>query len=400
MGSGGFKQNLNKLVGKKPKAPKELSYAEYKKEYENNHKQFEQMMDSNLIDDINKIENNPNPTVGNINDIIKKYKEKAKTRHIINFERLFYQKLGEFYIQQYFMTKGFDIFKYISNIVSNKKLNLSDEEKKDCKLVEERFQKEFDIDLKSVIIDLNNANLTFLQDLQYKGICDDFIYHLDSQPNILTIIITPKLFEKNNLIIELGKVLQYSPQLQIVNIIINPKDKMGKLMEDFGFDGLYYNLFYKLIYGISENKNIKSLCIHSIKDYNLVLAPEISNLIIKKLQSETLTFFHFGNIIISGNFNRKFGYQLLSTRSLLFLSLHLKNLNKDFLEKFKSVFNQNKSLIAVSLTSRKYLMNKKEKKNFVDEIKKNNNKINLLNLGKLTFVTYDENIKEESSTNK
>ena len=400
MGSGGFKQNLNKLVGKKPKAPKELSYAEYKKEYENNHKQFEQMMDSNLIDDINKIENNPNPTVGNIDDIIKKYKEKAKTRHIINFERLFYQKLGEFYIQQYFMTKGFDIFKYISNIVSNKKLNLSDEEKKDCKLVEERFQKEFDIDLKSVIIDLNNANLTFLQDLQYKGICDDFIYHLDSQPNILTIIITPKLFEKNNLIIELGKVLQYSPQLQIVNIIINPKDKMGKLMEDFGFDGLYYNLFYKLIYGISENKNIKSLCIHSIKDYNLVLAPEISNLIIKKLQSETLTFFHFGNIIISGNFNRKFGYQLLSTRSLLFLSLHLKNLNKDLLEKFKSVFNQNKSLIAVSLTSRKYLMNKKEKKNFVDEIKKNNNKINLLNLGKLTFVTYDENIKEESSTNK
>ena len=106
MGSGGFKQNLNKLVGKKPKSQKELSYAEYKKEYENNHKQFEQMMDSALIDDINKIENNPNPTVGNINDVIKKYKEKAKSRHIKNFERLFYQKLGEFYIQQYFLTKG------------------------------------------------------------------------------------------------------------------------------------------------------------------------------------------------------------------------------------------------------------------------------------------------------
>ena len=75
-------------------------------------------------------------------------------------------------------------------------------------------------------------------------------------------------------------------------------------------------------------------------------------------------------------------------------------MNKDLLEKFKSVFNQNKSLIAVSLTSRKYLMNKKEKKNFIDEIKKNNNKINLLNLGKLTFITYEENIKEESSTNK
>ena len=398
MGSGGFKQNLNKLVGKKPKSQKELSYAEYKKEYENNHKQFEQMMDSALIDDINKIENNPNPTVGNINDVIKKYKEKAKSRHIKNFERLFYQKLGEFYIQQYFLTKGFDIFNYISKIVANKKLNLSDDEKKDCKLVEERFQKEFDTDLKSVIVDLNNANLVFLQDLQYKGICDDFIYHVESQPNILTIIITPKLFEKNNLIIELGKVLQYSPQLQIVNIIINPKDKMGKLMEDFGFDGLYYNLFYKLIYGISENKNIKSLCIHSIKDYNLVLAPEISNLIIKKLQSETLTFFHFGNIIISGTFNKKFGFQLLSTRSLLFLSLHIKNLNKEFLDRFKLIFNQNKSLIGVSLTSRKYLMNKKERKNYIEEIKKVNNKINLIYLGKLTFVTYEENIKEESST--
>ena len=43
-------------------------------------------------------------------------------------------------------------------------------------------------------------------------------------------------------------------------------------------------------------------------------------------------------------------------------------------------------------------MSKKEKKNYVEDIKKINNKINLLYLGKLTFVTYDENIKEESST--
>ena len=398
MGSGGFKQNINKLVGKKPKVEKELSNAEYKKEYENNHKKFEQMMNSAIIDDINRIENNPNPTIGNITDVIKKYEDQAQRKHIKNFERVFYQKIGEFYIQQYFLTKGFDIFKYVSNIVTNKKLDLTDEEKKDCKSVDERFQKEFDTDLKSVIIDLNNVNLNFLQDLQYKGICDDFIYHVDSQPNILTIIITPKLFEKKNLIIELGKVLQYSPQLQIVNIIINPKDHMGKIMEGFGFDGLYYNLFYKLIYGISENKNIKSLCIHSIKDYNLVLAPEISNLIIKKLQSETLTFFHFGNLIISGEFNRKFGFQLLSTRSLLFLSLHIKILNKDFLEKLKTILYQNKSLVAISLTSRKILMNNKEKKTFIEDVKKNNNKINLIHLGKLTFVTYEDKIKEESST--
>jgi hypothetical protein len=398
MGSGGFKQNINKLVGKKPKVEKELSNAEYKKEYENNHKKFEQMMNSAIIDDINRIENNPNPTIENIANVIKKYDKQAESKHIKNFQRVFYQKIGEFYIQQYFLTKGMDIFKYVSNIVTNKKLDLTDEEKKDCKSVDERFQKEFDTDLKSVIIDLNNVNLNFLQDLQYKGICDDFIYHVDSQPNILTIIITPKLFEKKNLIIELGKVLQYSPQLQIVNIIINPKDHMGKIMEGFGFDGLYYNLFYKLIYGISENKNIKSLCIHSIKDYNLVLAPEISNLIIKKLQSETLTFFHFGNLIISGQFNRKFGFQLLSTRSLLFLSLHIKNLNKDFLEKFKTILYQNKSLIAVSLTSRKILMSKKEIKTYIEDVKKNNNKINLIHLGKLTFVTYEDKIKEESST--
>lgn len=73
-------------------------------------------------------------------------------------------------------------------------------------------------------------------------------------------------------------------------------------------------------------------------------------------------------------------------------------MNKEFLERFKEIFNQNKSLIGVSLTSRKYLMNKKERKNYIEEIKKVNNKINLLYLGKLTFVTYDENIKEESST--
>ena len=67
-----------------------------------------------------------------------------------------------------------------------------------------------------------------------------------------------------------------------------------------------FTLLYKLVEAVSSNRNIKSFFLHSVKDYSIIMAPEINNLIIKKLQSETLVSLHIGNFYMSTEFSKKF----------------------------------------------------------------------------------------------
>ena len=52
-----------------------------------------------------------------------------------------------------------------------------------------------------------------------------------------------------------------------------------------------------------------------------MIAPEICDIILKKLQSETLVFFHLGNFNMSKGYKKKFLFQFSSTRALAFLSI-------------------------------------------------------------------------------
>ena len=81
------------------------------------------------------------------------------------------------------------------------------------------------------------------------------------------------------------------------------------------------------------------------------MAPEISNLIIKKLQSETLIALHIGNFYLSTQFNNKLIFQFTSTRSLLFVSLENKNFTKDNILSLKNVLSKNRSILALSVVS-------------------------------------------------
>lgn len=244
---------------------------------------------------------------------------------------------------------NYDIFKLIQNVYNN--LNLPEEEIEKCKYVEEFFQKEFEMDLKLLVYDVTKGLINNLLPSLYSYFNLNFALKDNFQPNILTLILNEQLLTKVDLIESLSEVIRYCPTLKIVNFILIPLDNNGKLLENFGLDGLMFTMLYKLIEAVSLNRAIKSFFLHSAKDYSIVMAPEISNLIIKKLQSETLVAFHIGNFFISNEFNKKLIFQFSSTRSLLFVSLENKYFNKDSIFALNNILRKNKSILALSIVS-------------------------------------------------
>ena len=252
-------------------------------------------------------------------------------------------------IQNSELLKKIKIFNFIQKIYLN--LGFSEKEIEKCKSVEERFQKEFEIELKLLIYDITEGIFKNLLPIFYSTFNLNFAIKDICQPNIITLILNENILTKVELIESLSESIRYCTQLQIVNFILIPKDKNNQLVETFGLDGLMFTMLYKLVEAVSLNRAIKSFCLHSIKDYSIIMAPEISNLIIKKLQSETLVALHLGNFYISTEFYKKLIFQFSSTRSLLFVSLENKYFAKDNILTLKSILSKNKSILAMSIVA-------------------------------------------------
>ena len=99
-----------------------------------------------------------------------------------------------------------------------------------------------------------------------------------------------------------------------MNYILYPKNKDGKLADEFCLDGENYQSLFALIKAVTVNRNIKSFVLHSVEYYNLNLAPEICRLIEQKLQSETLVAFHLGNFNLKENWMKKIQFLLGATK--------------------------------------------------------------------------------------
>jgi len=288
-----------------------------------------------------------------------------------------------------------DIFKFIRKIYNNLYFSESDIEK--CKLVEERFQKEFSVDLKFLKYDITEGSLHNLNNCFYPFINFNLSINDLFQPNIITVILNEQIMTKVELMESLAESIRYNTQLQIVNLILIPKDNNGKLLELFGLDGLMFSMLYKLVEAVSLNRSIKSFFLHAIKDYTLILAPEISNLIIKKLQSETLVSLHIGNFSLSTQFNNKLIFQFASTRSLAFVSLENKKFSKDDIITLKNVLSKNRSILAISIVSSFF---KNMKPEIIDKFKstlKEGSKVEIVYLSDISL--FDSYLQKDITNN-
>ena len=245
--------------------------------------------------------------------------------------------------------KDYNIFKYIERIYHNIKLPMEDIEK--CELVKKRFEKEFSDDLKFLRYDTTRGVLQKLPNSFYAFINFNLSVNENHQPNIITVILNENILTKVELIETLAEAIRYNPQLQIVNLILIPKNNNEELLESFGLDGLMFAMLFKLVEAVSLNRSIKSFFLHSVKNYSIILAPEISNLIIKKLQSETLVALHIGNFYLSRQFYNKLIFQFASTRSLAFVSIENQEFSKDDIITLKNVLSKNRSILALCIVS-------------------------------------------------
>ena len=287
--------------------------------------------------------------------------------------------------------QNIDIFKFIRKLYNN--LNLSENDIEKCKLVEERFQKEFSMDLKLFNYNITEGSLHNLNQSFYPFINFNLTINDLFQPNIMTVILDENIMTKVELMETLAESIRYNNQLQIVNLILIPKDNNNNLLESFGFDGLMYSMLFKLVEAVSLNRSIKSFFLHSIKDYSLILAPEISNLIIKKLQSETLMALHIGNFSLSTQFNNKLIFQFASTRSLTFVSMENKLFSKDDIITLKNVLSKNRSILAISIVSTFF---KNMKPEIIDKFKstlKEGTKVEIVYLSDISL--FDSYLKKD-----
>ena len=345
-------------------------------------------------DDITKLISG-NVSEGRISDIIKNYSPDNSKCKIsgLNYPRetILTYATGILIQNNRLLDKNFNIFKYISNIYNN--IKLSQEEKEKCQLVEERFQKEFSTELKFLKYDITQGPLQNLPPSFYPFINFNLSINEIHQPNIITVILNENIMTKVELMETLAEAIRYNTQLQIVNFILIPKNNNGELLEYFGFDGLMFAMLFKLIEAVSLNRSIKSFFLHSVKNYSIILAPEISNLIIKKLQSETLVALHIGNFNLSTQFNNKLIFQFASTRSLAFVSIENQNFSKDNIITLKNVLSKNRSILALSIASTFFKNMKPEIINKFKSTLKEGTKLEIVHLTDISL--FDDYLSEK-----
>lgn len=290
------------------------------------------------------------PTEEELKSITKNNVTKAKEAGIENTYIVFLYYLCQRFVESYVIIKDYNIFKTLNNIISD--ISLSEEERESLDNLKSKFEKEFPMDMKLIIYNLESNRYRDLKAVNFLGIRANLQFNKDLQPEVFNLIIDDKMLDNYDLCRGLADIIENCSTLLVVNYILYPRDIDGKLEKEFGLDGQTYQSLFSLIKAVTVNRKIKSFVLHSMKDYNINLAPEICRLIEHKLQSETLISFHFGNFNLTGSYEKKIEFLLSSTKSLLFLSLENKNYTKENVLYIKNyLLNKNRSIMALSVVT-------------------------------------------------
>ena len=290
------------------------------------------------------------PTEEELKSITKNNVTKAKEAGIENTYIVFLYYLCQRFVESYVIIKDYNIFKTLNNIISD--ISLSEEERESLDNLKSKFEKEFPMDMKLIIFNLESNRYRDLKAVNFLGIRANLQFNKDLQPEVFNLIIDDKMSDNYDLCRGLADIIENCSTLLVVNYILYPRDIDGKLEKEFGLDGQTYQSLFSLIKAVTVNRKIKSFVLHSMKDYNINLAPEICRLIEHKLQSETLISFHFGNFNLTGSYEKKIEFLLSSTKSLLFLSLENKNYTKENVLYIKNyLLNKNRSIMALSVVT-------------------------------------------------
>ena len=319
------------------------------------------------------LNDNINPSEEELKKITHDNLVRAKESGIQDSHQIFLYYLCQRFVETYVVLNDYNIFDSLKQILD--KIELSNEEIEILDNIEKMFQKEFPLDLKLVTINLNSRKYSDLSILHFLGINANLKFNKNFQPEVFNLIIDDNLLENVDLVRDISDVILNSQTLLVVNYILYPRNRDYKLADDFGLDGQTYQSLYRLINAVTVNRKIKSFVLHSMKNYNINLAPEICRLIEKKLQSETLIAFHFGNFNLTGKLKNNIKFLLSCTKSLLVLSYENNYYTKEEVLNLKNtIISKNRSIKALSIVTPIFNGMKKSVINKMKQRSENDNK--------------------------
>jgi hypothetical protein len=345
----------NIIPGTDPKKrPKKFKsdYKGQKERYEYLHK----MCDADLIGrycliEIERVQSLPFKDIEKETRVAKKNLENEIDKFNItqeDFYNLFYEEVSKKILDQYLVTKNFELFKILEKFITKKIVN-DEENKQKFKLALNSFKSEFEDKLNCVSLHLTNKCKTLTQRVLY-AINRNLKYNKDYQVDMINIILTPKLLDNEPLIYDICEILNYSKSISIVVIIIDPIDEKGNAYDNFNFNISNFRMFNSLLATITNNRAIKSLFIQCARDYKLILAPESAKLLIKKILSETLVSFHIGKFTVSENYLNEILFHIKNSRNLKYIGYDNKKIFKYLKSSILPIMQENISLQAIVLT--------------------------------------------------
>ena len=175
---------------------------------------------STFKDDISRFVSS-NLSEVDIKNIIEKYDPKNKECKLTGLkypeDTILLYATGLIIQNNKILENKFEIFKFIQRIYQN--LDITEDEIEKCKIVEERFQKEFDMDMKFLKYDITKGTLQKLPSILYMAFNNNFSLREIFQPNIITVILNEQILTNVELIESLAETIRYCNTLQIVNFI-------------------------------------------------------------------------------------------------------------------------------------------------------------------------------------
>jgi hypothetical protein len=150
----------------------------------------------------------------------------------------------------------------------------------------------------------------------------------------------------NDLLIDFAEAILYNTKLSFLAIILDPLtiNKLNKKKYLYSMNPFMFKNLYKIFEAAKNNRNIKHLIFTSTLESKIILAPEISNIIVKKLVEDNLLSFHIGKILLTENFLKEVFSTLGTLKKLKYISFELGGLNNRLLDHLKSCIGKNRSL--------------------------------------------------------
>ena len=159
--------------------------------------------------------------------------------------------------------------------------------------------------------------------------------------NAFNLFLTPSLFSKDDIMEDLINFIEFNENLITINIVICPYKKDGKHLENYSLNANSYKHLYNIFKAVRNNTNIKVLFFHCSKNFQIIIPPEINNLILDKIKEDTILGLHFGKFNFSEDFCTKLFEILVLSNNLAYFGFDSNIANDNLLENLKTSLCKN-----------------------------------------------------------